>query len=262
MTQRIVITGASRGLGAALARQLAGQGRHLSLCARDTSDVGALSEALMAKGSTIEWAKVDVSDTPRVIEWLERVWRAGAIDTLILNAGLFEGRGEDGRLESPARAAAVIATNLTGAVAPALMVAEKMRDRRCGDIVFISSLASFADHADAPSYSASKAGVTSFARALREDLVAENIRVTLVHPGHIDTEQTQKHIGATPGLVSSDAAAVRIIRGMRRGQSEISFPWILRLGLAVLALLPWRIRAKLNRRYRFRVRGTARSDLD
>lgn len=254
MKQRIAITGASRGLGAALAKRLAGQGRHLFLCARDISDVGELSGVLTSKGSSIEWAKVDVGDTPQIIEWIETVWDTGPIDTLILNAGQFDGRGEDGRLESPERAAALLATNLTGTVAPALKFAEKMRERNSGHIVFISSLASFAAHADAPTYSASKAGVTSFARALREDLAAYNVRVTLVHSGHIDTLQARQHIGAMPGLVTSDVAADRIVKGMLRGQNEINFPRTLRLGLAFMAMLPWRLRAKLNRRFRFRVR--------
>lgn|GEM_PF-1010193 len=260
--QRIVITGASRGLGAAIAKRLAGEGQHLYLCARDTSPVGKLSADLTSKGSTLEWAKVDVGDTSRVTEWIDSIWEAGPIDTLVLNAGLFDGRGEDGRLESPARAAVLIATNLTGVVVPALKVAEKMRARNGGHIVFISSLASFAAHADAPTYSASKAGVTSFARALREDLAPNNVRVTLVHPGHIDTAQTRQQIGAIPGLVSAQNAAERIVKGMQRGQSEISFPWTLRLGLAVLAMLPWRLRARLNRPLRFRVRPPAHSDLD
>lgn len=260
--QRIVITGASRGLGAALAMRLAGEGRHLCLCARDTSNVESLSADLTAKGSTVEWADIDVADISQVCDWIDAVWQAGPIDTLILNAGIYDGRGEDGQLESPARAGVLLATNLTGSIAPALTVAQKMRARKDGHIVFISSLASFAAQADAPTYCASKAAVTSFARALREDLAPQNVRVTLVHPGNIDSVQTRQQIGATPGLVSAQTAADRIVKGMQRGQSEINFPRVLRLGLAVLAMLPWRLRARLNRPFRFRVRPPSQSNLD
>lgn len=252
--QRIAITGASRGLGAALARRLAGQGQHLCLCARDTSDVAVLSADLTAKGVTFEWASIDVADTEQVTQWITALWRAGPIDTLILNAGLFDGRGEDGGVESPARAAVLLATNLTGSVTPALQAAQMMRAQNSGHIVFISSLASFAALADAPTYSASKAGVTAFARALREDLAPDNVRVTLVHPGHIDTAQTRQQIGAMPGLVTAQNAAERIVKAMQNGQTEVSFPRSLRLGLGLLAMLPWRLRARLNRPFRFSVR--------
>ncbi|MCX8225366.1 MAG: SDR family NAD(P)-dependent oxidoreductase [Sulfitobacter sp.] len=258
--QRILITGASRGLGASLARRLAGQGIHLDLCARDISNVRELSETLISLGSTVAWASVDVADIPSVTEWIETICSQVPIDMLVLNAGVFDGRGEDGALETPTRAAALLGTNLTSAVVVALTVAEKMRAQNYGHIVFVSSLASFAAHADAPTYSASKAGVTSFARALREDLASSNVRVTLIHPGHIATQQTQQHIGAMPGLVSSEVAADRIVAGMRRGKSEINFPWILRLGLACLAILPWRLRAKLNQPFRFQVRNLPPSE--
>lgn len=132
--QHIVITGASRGLGAALARRLAGQGIHLDLCARDISEVSALSEALIALGSTVAWAGVDVADTPSVTEWIDTIYAQSPIDMLILNAGIFDGKGEDGALETPARAAALIGTNLTSAVVTALTVAQKMRDQNHGHI--------------------------------------------------------------------------------------------------------------------------------
>jgi len=254
MKQRIVITGASRGLGEALALQLAADGVHFHLCARDISDVGAVSEGLASRGSTVEWAEIDVGSSAQVIEWIDTIWSAGPIDTLILNAGLFDGRGEDGTLESPMQAAALVTTNLTGVIVLALKCAEKMRLRKNGHIVFISSLASFAAHADAPTYSASKAGVTVFARALREDLALDNVGVSLVHPGHIDTQQAQNHIGALPGLVSPEAAAARIADAMKQGPREISFPVVLRLGLGFLNMLPWRLRAKINQRFRFSVR--------
>ena len=258
--QHIVITGASRGLGAALARWLAGQGIHLDLCARDISEVSALSEALIALGSTVAWAGVDVADTPSVTEWIDTIYAQSPIDMLILNAGIFDGKGEDGALETPARAAALIGTNLTSAVVTALTVAQKMRDQNHGHIVFVSSLASFAAHADAPTYSASKAGVTTFARALREDLAPSKVRVTLVHPGHIATRQAQQHIGAMPGLIPAEVAADRIVTGIRRGKSEINFPWTFRLGLACLAILPWRLRAKINQPFRFQVRNAPPSE--
>jgi len=74
------------------------------------------------------------------------------------------------------------------------------------------------------------------------------------------TARHSQNLRLLPGLVSAQNAAARIVKGMRRGQSEISFPRTLRLGLAVLAMLPWRLRARLNQPLRFRVRPPAQSD--
>lgn len=262
MKQHIVITGASRGLGAALAARLAGQGVHLSLCARDTSNVGALTELLTSKGSTVDWENVNVGNSVRIIEWIDSIWTGTPIDILILNAGVFDGRPEDGCLENPLRAADLLNTNLNGVIVPALQCAEKMRIRESGHIVFISSLAGFAAHADAPTYSASKAGVTVFARSLREYLAVNNVGVSLFHPGHIDTQQIQNHIGALPGLVSAATAADRIVDAIYRGPCEKSSPLKFRVGLAILNCLPWRMRAKLNRPFRFKVRSPSNLDVD
>ena len=262
MTQHILITGASKGLGAALATQLAGDGVHLSLCARDISNVEALTNFLTAKGSTVNWGAVDVRNKRQAIEWIDLKWNFLPIDTLILNAGIFDGSPEDGGLEDAMRAADIVSTNLLGTVVPALQCGEKMRQRKRGHLVFISSLAGFAAHADAPTYSASKAALTVFARALREDLAPSQVGVSLIHPGHIGTEQSQHHIGALPGLVSVETAAKRILDAVRRGPRETSFPIKFRLGLIAMNLLPWRLRARLNRPFRFKVRAPSARNPD
>lgn len=250
---RIAITGASSGLGAALARAFAAPGVMLSLCARDTSRFVPILPDLHRAGAEVEIASVDVADTQAVTAWIAGLDRVAGINLLILNAGQFDGRGPDGALETPERAASLIATNLTGTITAALAAADCMRRRKSGHIVFISSLAAFGPQPDAASYSASKAGVTAFARALREDLAAVNVRVTLVHPGHVDTQQTDQHDGALPGLIPAKRAAQIILKGIARRRSEIDFPIHLRLTLAMLGILPWQLRARVLAPYRFRV---------
>ncbi len=251
---RIAITGASSGLGEALARRIAAPGVTLLLCARDITRFGPIVPALRAAGAEVEIASVDVADTQAIMAWITALDSQAPIDLLILNAGQFGGRDRDGALETPERAAALIATNLTGTIAPALVAGEFMRQRKNGHIVFISSLAAFGPQQDAASYGASKAGVTAFARALREDLAPANVRVTLVHPGHIETAQTDQHVGALPGLISADRAAQIILDGIARRRAEIDFPIHLRILLALLSALPWRLRARILAPYRFRVK--------
>ncbi|MCL1630156.1 SDR family NAD(P)-dependent oxidoreductase [Roseibaca sp. V10] len=251
---RIAITGASSGLGAALARQAAQRGRSLFLCARDIGPLLSLAQELRETGATVEVASVDVSDKAAVSHWCDALWHDGPLDLLILNAGLFAGRSEDGRRETPAISANVIATNLLGATLPALKAAERMSIAGRGHIVFISSLAAFGPLADAPSYSASKAGVTAFARALREDLAESGVAVSVVHPGHIATPQTARHVGALPGLMTADAAAACIWATIAKKRAEIAFPRHLRLGQWLLSVLPWRLQARINRPLRFVVK--------
>ena len=105
-----------------------------------------------------------------------------------------------------------------------------------------------------PSDSASKAGLTTFARALRESLTGSNVSVTVVHPGHIESRQTKQHVGPMPGLMPVDKAADKIVATIKRGHGESSFPWHLKLGLILLRTLPWRLRCRINSQYRFRVR--------
>lgn len=255
--QTILITGASTGLGAALARQLAAPGVTLILCARRLAPLETLADSLRAAGAEVIAEAVDVADQSAVIQWAERMWKRGPVDLAVFNAGIFAGRTPDGLAEEAQAAATVIATNLTGAVTPALVLSARMRQRRAGQLVFISSLAAFGPLADAPSYSASKAGLTAFARALREDLAPDGVHVKIVHPGHVETCQTAQHIGSLPGIVTADRAARLVLRAIHSNRSEHAFPKHLRLALGLMALLPWRWQMRLNAPHRFRVRPPA-----
>jgi short-subunit dehydrogenase len=247
----VLITGASRGLGQSLARTLAAPGVTLHLCARDLAALEQQAEHLRAQGAVVHCVAVDVADPDSVSDWVLRVWHDRPLDLVILNAGQFDGRGPDGSLETPQVAAGLIATNLVGSIAPALALSGPMRQHGQGCLLFISSLAAFAPMADAPSYSASKSGMTAFARALREDLSPSGVRVVIAHPGHMRTDQTARHQGALPGLVGSDQAAGIILHGLARGCAEIDFPRHLRLALRLQGVLPWRLQALLNRPLRF-----------
>ncbi len=252
--RRILMTGASTGLGAALAARLAAPGVTLLLCSRRQGPLEQTAAVLRAHGAEVIAETVDVTDIAASADWIDRMWHLGPVDLAILNAGIFAGRTPDGRAETPQAAADLIATNMTGAIVPALRLAEHMRQRKAGQLVFISSLAAFGPHADAPSYSASKAGLTAFARALREDLLPDGVKVTIVHPGHIETRQTAQHIGPLPGIIPVERAAELILRAIRNRRSEHAFPFHLRLALAGLGLLPWRWQHRVNKAFRFAVR--------
>src|SRR5262249_50095998 len=128
-----------------------------------------------------------------------------------------------------------------------------MRARQRGRVAIVGSLAALHPLADAPAYSASKAGVMAYGEALREWLAPDHIAVSLIYPGHIKTAQVEHHVGALPRIVSPETAARIIKRGLDRGRASIAFPkallWLIRAGRFV----PWRMRALLGAGTRFYV---------
>ncbi len=252
----IAVTGASKGLGAALAVSFARAGRRLYLCARSASDLAEVAERCRASGSEVDLAVFDVGDAGSVASWVDRIDTAAPIDLMIVNAGIFDGRRQGALVEEPAIAVPIIQTNLTGAILCAGAMAQKMAARQEGQIVLISSLAGSLPGADAMAYSASKAGVTAYGVALREAMAENDVTVTIIEPGHIQTAQTDGHRGALPFLLSPEHAANKIRRKIDTRASWAAVPR--RAGVAVFLanLLPWKLRAFLGRSARFSVDET------
>ncbi|WP_428681641.1 SDR family NAD(P)-dependent oxidoreductase [Reyranella sp.] len=249
----IVITGASSGIGEALARALAAPGRTLALLGRNIERLEAVAAACRAKGATCRVASVDQTDTARLSAILEEVGRETAIDLLIANAGILDGRSVDETVESGSAARRVLETNLLATVDLVHLVLPAMRRNGCGSIALVASLASLVPLPDAPAYSASKAGLLSYGLALRDAVAAEGIRVVVACPGFVATAMADKHLGPRPGEISAEDAAERIITGLKRNRAMIGFPfvpfWLSRLSL----LVPEGIRRRGMRNTRFHV---------
>ncbi len=249
----VVITGASAGLGASLAVAYAEPGRVLGIVARRSDALERVAALCRARGAEVVSGVLDVTEGAELEAWL-RIFDAGhPLDLVIANAGLFGGIGADGLLEAEAEVAALLAVNLKAAIVTANVAATLMRARRRGRIALITSLAARHPLADAPAYSASKAGLSAYGEALREWLADSGVGVSVVLPGHIDTAQTALQKGVLPDLMSPESAARVIKRGLDRGRSTIAFPvhllWLIRLGRCV----PWRVRAWFGRSLRFTV---------
>ena len=198
-------------------------------------------------------AQVDVRDADAVQDWIASVEGQRPINLMIVNAGVFSGFGPGDEAEDPAEIAATVDTNVLGAIHTANSVLPAMIARRSGHIVLISSLAALQPAADAPTYSATKAALLAYGRALRERVSGEGVIVSVVLPGHIGTAQTAIHRGPTPGILSVAEAASRIKRELDRGRTFVAFPKGILRNIRVISLLPWRLRARLNRPYRFHV---------
>ncbi|HEV7456626.1 MAG TPA: SDR family NAD(P)-dependent oxidoreductase [Roseococcus sp.] len=251
----LLITGASRGLGAALAREFAAPGVHLCLVARSGAALAGVAEECTTRGATVATATCDVRDAARLAAILAE-WEAAHPFTLVIaNAGVTGGTRPDGGLEGWASADRVLGVNLMGAINTVEPLLPGMMARRAGRVVLIGSVAGFQGLPDSPAYSASKAGLWAYGEALRARLSPLGVGVTCVAPGFFTSEMSDRFQGAHPGKLPLEAMAARIALAIRRGRGRAIIPaplgWLLRL----LALLPAPLNDRAARVLRFTIRA-------
>lgn len=250
----VVITGASAGLGAALAIKYAAPGRKLILVARDAARLEAVAAAARERKSEVELALADVTDPAAMAALIADCDDKSPIELVIANAGVFTGHGDRRAMETAADIAWMSRVNFEGVVNIVQPALEGMRRRHRGHIAIIGSLAALQPLADAPGYSASKAAAMAYGEALREFLIPDGIVVSLVYPGHIETAQVAGHVGTLPHLVTPDVAAEFIFRKLEAKKTFIAFPWQLVSLIRAGRTLDWRLRALAGKGFRFHVK--------
>jgi short-subunit dehydrogenase len=250
----VVITGASSGLGAALAAAYAGPGVAMGLIARNAERLAATAAMCRAAGATVETAAIDVADGPALAAWLEAFDTEHPVELLIANAGTSAGPDPDSPGEPLALTERQLATNLIGAVHTIAPLVPRLCERRRGRIVAIASVAAFRGLPNSPGYCASKAGLRAYAEALRPRLARYGVGVTVVCPGFFSSPMTDRWEGPTPFLASGAAAAGHIKRGIDSGRRRVDFPWLLVFGMRFCDLAPAWIGDMILRRFRFRIR--------
>jgi short-subunit dehydrogenase len=251
--EAIVITGASSGIGAALARALSRSGRTLHLIARNRDRLLAVAAGCRNAGAACEVHAVDITDRARFAETIAAIEASGPIALFVSNAGILDGRRADQAVEDGATARRVLDINLNAAVDAVHAVLPGMRARRQGRIVLVASLAAFVPLTDAPAYSASKAGLLAYGQALNEALRDEGVSVAVICPGYVDTAFEALHIGERPMAVSAEDAARRIVRLIDSGRPLGGFPFPLYWLSRISALMPAPIRRLGTRGLRFHV---------
>ena len=252
----VLITGASSGLGASLARAYAAPHVTLGLLGRDRQRLDATARACEAKGATVSTAAIDVTDATPMALWLREFDGRHPVDLLISNAGTSAGPDPESPSEGAETAARQIAVNLLGAVNTVEPLVPELCGRGNGRIAMVASIAAYRGLPYSPGYCASKAGLRAYAEALRPRLQRHHVGVTVVCPGFFDSPMTDRFDGPTPFLFSCEQAARIVKRGIDRGRRRVAFPLPLVLGLQFCDIAPAFIGDAILRRYRFQIHST------
>lgn len=238
----IVVTGAGRGIGAALARVYAAPGAALLLIGRDAARLAEVAAECAAKGAKVETASIDVANAEGLAAALAAFDAAHPVDLLIANAGVSGGLEPGRRAESFDTARRQLRTNLEGAIATATPLIEPMRARRGGQIALMSSLAALQPIGDTPAYSASKAGILVWGEALGDFLAPDGVGVSVICPGFVTSDMSARYGGPKPFEMSADEAAALIRRKLARNCAVIAFPWQVLAAIRVGRMVPRAIR--------------------
>ena len=233
---RVFLTGASSGIGAALAREYAKAGAQLGLFARRADALSALAASL-APATPALYAG-DVRDQGRLAAAAaDFTQRYGVADVVIANAGISRGTLTD-HAEDNVAFRAILDTNVVGMLHAFQPFLPAMRAARAGKLVGIASVAGFRGLPGAGAYSASKAAAIRYLESLRVELVGTGVEVITICPGYVATPMTAKNPYPMPFLLPADEAARLIVRAIARGRRFYVLPWQMAWVGRVLSLLP------------------------
>lgn len=221
----VFLTGASSGIGEALAVAMAQRGAKLGLLARREELLKNLAGKCESAGGAALYYAVDVTDAKAVAGAAESLRNEfGAIDVLIANAGI-GGNNAETRDLKPEAVAKVININLLGAVNAVSAVLPQMLEKRSGQLVAVSSLAGFRGLPKSAAYSASKAGMTAFFESVRLDVQHKGVAVTIIQPGFIKTPLTAGRENKMPFLMELEDAVPLFLRAIEGKKKFAAFPW-------------------------------------
>lgn len=232
----ILITGASSGIGAALANAYAAPGITLHLLGRNETRLNAVAAECRTRGARVECVIVDVTNKSAMAEVIARMDDASPIDLVIANTGI--STGSFAGKETLEAAEQVFAVNFDGVIHTIHPLIERMKARGRGHIAIMSSLAGICELPTAPAYSASKAAVRVYGDALRGSLKPYGVQVSVICPGWISTPLTDKNTFPMPFIMPVTRATHIIMRNLDKKKARIAFPLRLYIPLCIIAVLP------------------------
>lgn len=221
----VLLTGASSGIGEALALEMAKRGAIIGLLARRENLLQELAEKCERAGRPARIFPCDITDETAVKESAESLRKEfGRIDILIANAGI-GGNAKHAKDLVPQDFRRVIDTNLNGSVNSVAAVLPQMLDRGEGQIVAISSLAGFRGLPKSAAYCASKAGMTAYFESVRLDVQDRGVSVTIIQPGFIKTPLTSGRKNKMPFLMELEDSIPLFLKAIEKKKKFSAFPW-------------------------------------
>ncbi len=237
MTASILITGASSGLGAALAEIYAAPGVTLFLGGRNRERLESVAVLCRARGAEVRMEAIDVIDRAATEAWVLACDAERPLTLVIANAGISGGTGN--KLgETAEQTRMIFQANLDGVMNSVLPIIPKMRERGSGQIALMSSQASFRGMPGAPAYCASKAAVRVWGEGMRGFLARDGVGVTVICPGFVETAMTAKNRFPMPFLMGSAQAAAIMKKGLDANKARVAYPLQMSIVTWLLAALP------------------------
>lgn len=237
MRSSVLITGASSGLGRALALSYAAPGLHLGLVARRRNELERLADEARARGARAHVYVGDVTDTGHMQTLVARMAEdCGGIDLVIANAGVGEASSSN-RLD-PEHVARIVQINVVGLTNTLLPAVQIMKRANRGTLVGMASIAAFRAMPGSLAYSASKSAVVTFMEGLAMELEGTNIHSMALCPGFVRTPLTDENDFQMPFLLEPEEAAQRMKRAIEQKRSRYVFPAPMALASYLLRALP------------------------
>ncbi len=237
--KRLLITGASSGIGRALAIAYARDGASLYLLGRDKARLDATAEACRAAGAAeVETRVADVRDREAMARVVEAAHAARPIDIIVANAGVATGLSPGQILETPEAVRATLAINVAGVFNTVEPAIPAMTSRKQGQIAIVGSMAGVRSLPYSPAYCAAKASVHMWADCLRGQLAPHGVKVSLIVPGFVKTPMSARTKSWQPSAISDAKAAEIIKRGLERRRPVIAFPQYMYYALRFFSFLP------------------------
>ena len=240
----IVLTGASSGIGEALALDYAAPGVALALTGRDAERLEAVADACRAKGATVVADTIDVTDRDRFLPWLTAFDQAHPVDLVIANAGISIDK-DNSSLDDFSIIRKTLDVNINGVLNTVEPLLAPMIARKRGQIAVVSSLAGFIGLPYSASYNASKAAVRVWGESIRYVLKKDGIGVSVICPGFVVSRLTAEAPFPMPFLMTSAKASAIIRRGLAANRPRIAFPFGTKAAVWLGTTLPGRWTARL-----------------
>ena len=234
----IVITGASSGIGQALAEYYAASGVVLGLTGRDAARLDAVARVCRAKRALVETRVLDVTDAQGMAAWLTDFDARHPIDILVANAGVGGGGALEPTVESLQKAHEMFKININGVENTINPVLPRMAARHSGQIALLASIAGFRGLSGAPAYAASKGFVKLYGEGLRGAMAPHGIKINVICPGFVESRITGFNDFYMPFLMPATKAARIIAAGLQKNRARIAFPAPMVFGVWLLAALP------------------------